>query len=127
MPAFEKGHARVGGRVKGTPNRVAANIREICQKAAPECVAELLRLALHGKHEMTRIAATREILDRGFGRAKQTLEGELMVGISAELAVLLQRHDGQSRSIPLRATDNSDADSKSLPAPNGDGKRYDVN
>src|SRR5262245_66160930 len=102
MPAFEKGHAKMGGRVKGQPNRTAADIRAICQKAAPEIVTELLRLAKSAKHEMTRIAAAREVLDRGFGRAKATLEADVLFGVSAELATLLARADGQSRSIPLR-------------------------
>ena len=115
---FEKGHPKWGGRPKGQGNKIAASIKELCQKAGPELVAELLRLAKHSRSEMVRIAAAKELLDRGFGKSKQTIEGEMLVGISAELAVLLQAHDGNSRSIPLKSADATD-DNKSLPAPNG--------
>jgi len=121
MALFEKGHTKVGGRVKGQPNRIAADIKAICQRAGPEIVAELLRLAKHGRHEMTRIAAAKELLDRGFGKAKQTLEGEVLVGVSAELKRLLDQHDGNSRSIPLQPTDEIEVEV--LPAPNGEDKK----
>src|SRR5262245_22892204 len=119
MARFEKGRPRAptAGRRPGTPNKVASDIRAICQKAAPEVLTELLRLSRFGKHEMTRIAAAKEILDRGFGRAKQTLTGEVLVGVSAELAALLDRHDGTTKSIPLRADDATEVEA--LPAPNG--------
>jgi hypothetical protein len=37
-------------------------------------IAELARIAVKGKSETARIAAVRELLDRGFGRARQSLE-----------------------------------------------------
>jgi len=44
---------------------------------APEVIAELARLALKAKSETARIAAGRELLDRGFGRARQSMEVSL--------------------------------------------------
>src|SRR5262245_35709181 len=129
MPAhrFKRGEPRPAGagRRAGTPNRVAASIKEICQKAAPELIAELFRLAKHGRHEMTRIAAAMEVLDRGDGKATRMVEGEMIDRISAELQRLLDRHDGESRSIPMRngaliehdVGDNNGGEA--LPAPNG--------
>jgi hypothetical protein len=37
----------------------------------PEAVRELARLAMHAKSETARIAAIRELLDRGFGKPTQ--------------------------------------------------------
>src|SRR5262245_65529296 len=107
---FEKGEPRPpnAGRKPGSVNKVAASIREICQKAAPELVAELLRLAKHGKHEMTRIAAAREVLDRAYGKAKQHVDGEIFVGVSLQLKQLLERRDGTTRSIPTKAEDGNE-------------------
>ena len=51
---------------------------------------------------MVRITAAKEILDRGFGKAKQSVEGELFVGVSLQLKQLLERHDGESRTVPTR-------------------------
>ena len=104
---FAKGEPRPpnAGRRRGTPNKVAASIKELCQKAGPELVAELLRLAKHGKQEMTRVAAARELLDRAYGKPKQTVDGEVFVGVSLQLKQLLEAHDGQSRSIPTRTNE----------------------
>ena len=76
MP-FQKGHKKIpgSGRPKGTPNVVAADIKAACLKLAPEMVEELRYLALNSKHEQTRVAAAREILDRGLGRPAQAFVG----------------------------------------------------
>ena len=72
-----------------------------------DAIAELARLAKHGRSEMTRVAEIRELLDRGYGKASQPVEGELHLGVSLELQRLLDAHDGQSRSIPLRTTETA--------------------
>jgi hypothetical protein len=102
---FEKGHAKLGGRAKGQGNKVASDIKAACQRAGPALVQELLRLATHSRSEMVRITAAKEILDRGFGKARQTVEGEVFVGVSLQLKQLLDRHDGESRSLPVRSND----------------------
>ena len=114
---FEKGHPKYGGRPKGQGNKIAGDIRTLCQRAGPEIVNELLRLVRCGRHEMTRIAAAKELLDRGFGKAKQTIEGEMVFGVSAELQRLLSQCDGNSRSVPLREIDAEDVGQTALPTP----------
>jgi hypothetical protein len=74
---------------------------------------------------MVRLAATREILDRGFGKARQTVEGEIIHGVSLQLRQLLERHDGQSRSVPSRTIqmiehDEDDSDRNN----NGNGELH---
>jgi hypothetical protein len=74
-------------------------------KTAPpmELVDELLRLAMNSRSEMVRISAARELLDRAYGKPKMSVESELFVGVSLQLQQLLARHDGESRSVPVRS------------------------
>jgi hypothetical protein len=67
---FRKGQSgNPGGRPK-----VLAELQELARCHAPEAIAELGRLALKAKSETARISAIRELLDRGFGRSRQSME-----------------------------------------------------
>lgn len=66
---FVKGHTKLGGRPRGQPNRATADIKVLAHKHGPDAIAELARLAKHARSEMTRVAAIRELLDRGYGKA----------------------------------------------------------
>jgi hypothetical protein len=71
---------KTGGRHKGTPNKVTADIRSVAQSFGPAAIAELARIAgltdePGAKAEATRVIAIRELLDRGFGKA-QPVEGD---------------------------------------------------
>jgi hypothetical protein len=65
------------GRKKGTPNKVTAEIKGLAQKYGPEAIAELARLATKAESEAARVAAIKELLDRGYGRAVQPIEGSM--------------------------------------------------
>jgi hypothetical protein len=72
---------RRGGRAKGVPNKATADIKMLAQPYGAPAVAELARLAGIGDgpgaaNEATRVAALRELLDRGFGRATTVLAGD---------------------------------------------------
>jgi hypothetical protein len=75
---------RRGGRQKGTPNRVTGELRLIAAEHGPAAITELVSIALDpetkSKSKATRIAAIRELLDRGFGRPSQALEHSVAVG-----------------------------------------------
>ena len=80
------------GRKKGTPNKVTAEIKELAQKYGPEAIAELARLATQAESEAARVAAIKELLDRGYGRAVQPIEGSMTYGVSEQLAELFREN-----------------------------------
>ena len=49
-------------------------MQELARQHAPAAIIELARLALKAKNETVRVAAIRELLDRGYGRPRQSLE-----------------------------------------------------
>jgi hypothetical protein len=75
---------RRGGRQKGTPNKVTAELRLIAADYGPAAVKELVAIGLDpetkSKSDGTRIAAIRELLDRGYGKPSQALEHSVAVG-----------------------------------------------
>ena len=68
-----KGLPRTGGRVKGTPNKATADIKALARVHTAAAMKELARLALEAESEPARVAAIKELFDRGFGKASQLL------------------------------------------------------
>lgn len=70
----KRGGKRPGsGRPKGARNKVTAEIRELAQPYAPEAITTLTRIMRRGESDAARVAAAKEILDRAFGKAAQTV------------------------------------------------------
>ena len=91
---FRKGQSgNPGGRPK-----VLGELQELARQYARAVILELARLALKAKNETARIAAIRELLDRGYGRPRQAME----VSIPADnpLQLLLDEIDALSRIEP---------------------------
>lgn len=71
------GTPRIGGRQKGTPNRSNAEIKALAQKYTGKVIEELAKLAgVNGERgradsEQARIAAMKELMDRGHGKPAQ--------------------------------------------------------
>jgi hypothetical protein len=65
---------------------------------APAALAELARLAASADSESARVAAIRELLDRGFGKARQAVEldGELRARLVIENVVVEAGKSGKS-------------------------------
>ncbi len=69
-----KGQPRTGGRVKGTPNKATAEIKELARVHGPAAVHRLAGL-MTGDGPVA-VAACRELLDRGYGKAPQPHDGD---------------------------------------------------
>ena len=70
MARFKPGQSgNPGGRPK-----VVAEVQELARQHAPAAIAELGRLALKARNETTRVAAIRELLDRGYGKPRLGVE-----------------------------------------------------
>lgn len=65
---------KTGGRRKGAPNKATADIRALAQVHAEKAMVELARLATEAESEAARVAAIKELFDRGFGKPKQSLD-----------------------------------------------------
>lgn len=75
MAGRPKGLPKTGGRQKGTPNKITADIKEIAQSFGEEAITHLVEIARNGNAPpAARVAAVKEILDRGYGKAKQDVE-----------------------------------------------------
>lgn len=63
---------RRGGRQKGTPNKVTADVRELAQKYGPQALEVLSSIMMdEEKPPAARVSAAKEILDRAYGKAPQ--------------------------------------------------------
>lgn len=72
-----RGGKRLGsGRKKGTPNKATLEIKELARQHTAAAVKELARLATKAKSEAARVAAIRELLDRGYGKPTQPIGGD---------------------------------------------------
>jgi hypothetical protein len=71
MP-FQKGNTL--GRKKGVPNKATADVRLLAQKHTSEAI-KVLHEIMRDKDadERARIAAAKELLDRGHGKARQSV------------------------------------------------------
>ncbi len=67
-------HARTGCQ-KGTPNKITAEIKELAHEYGPMVIKELARLAVKAESKTARVAAIKELLDRGDGKAMQPIQG----------------------------------------------------
>lgn len=69
----EKGRNK-GGRPKGSLNKNTADIKALALELVPEALAALTEIVNDPKHP-ARMAASKEILDRAYGKPKQAIVG----------------------------------------------------
>ncbi len=75
MPGSKPGERR-GGRQKGMPNKVTAEVKAAFRKHGPALVKALMALT-KSDDERVRLGAIQAALDRGWGRPSQAVEGTL--------------------------------------------------
>lgn len=66
---------RRGGRSKGVPNKATASLKDIAREYTEEAIIALVSV-LRSESGASRVAAARELLDRGYGKASQVLSGD---------------------------------------------------
>lgn len=77
------------GRPKGVPNKATADIKAAAAIHGPKALAVLMEIASSTKAPTaSRVAAAVALLDRGFGKPTQTVDGNLRFSVAAALAAL---------------------------------------
>jgi hypothetical protein len=75
MVGRPKGLPKTGGRAKGVTNKVAADIKALAQEHGPDAVKTLAEIMKDvSVSPAARVAAAKELIDRGYGKAMQTTE-----------------------------------------------------
>ena len=95
------------GNPGGRP-RVVGELRELARARAPEAIEELARLAMKARSESARVAAIRELLDRGYGKPTQFLATDneaswkhmTLDELNAEILSTFKRHFPGYRLVP---------------------------
>lgn len=85
-PVAKRGGKREGsGRKAGVPNKATAEIKTVAQQYGEAAVRKLAEMAglvegvTAAESEQARVSAIKEIMDRGYGKAPQSIEGSLDV------------------------------------------------
>lgn len=102
------------GRPKGSHNKATAEIRKLAQKYAPDCIKELARLSKEAQSESARVSAIGMLLDRGYGKAPQPLDGD---GDGGAITIVVDRPPRETREEwERRRTDELGMGSATRPA-----------
>ena len=64
------------GRKPGVRNKVTREIKDIAQSYGPKAITLLWGLAEGAESDAAKVAAIKEILDRGYGKASQLIAGD---------------------------------------------------
>lgn len=77
---------RRGGRKKGTPNKATRELKELARDYTADALTTLEQVMKGSESDAARVAAAKEFLDRGYGRAAQAHTGPeggpIAIGIS---------------------------------------------
>lgn len=68
---------KTGGRQKGTPNKATADVKAAAQQYTEEAVRALVEIMRMSESDAAKVAAIKELLDRGHGKSKQTVEADV--------------------------------------------------
>ena len=87
---------KTGGRTAGTPNKATEEIRTLAGAYSSETVEILIGIARNADSDAAKVAACRELLDRGHGKPRQPLTGgdagdsPLRFGLASRLDNMLE-------------------------------------
>lgn len=78
-----------GGRKKGTPNKVTIELKDAARRYTQDALDALVEVLADGS-DAARVAAAREILDRGYGKASQVIGNDPDNPLPQSLIVMLR-------------------------------------
>jgi hypothetical protein len=84
---------KTGGRRKGSANKATAEVKEAARGYTAAAISALAEVLKKSESDMARIAAARELLDRGHGKAPQSLRHEGSLPAQVAVTVLRTRED----------------------------------
>lgn len=67
---------KTGGRVKGVPNKATRDVKAQAGKYTAEALRTLAEIMKSSESDAARVAAAKELLDRGHGKSAQPVTGE---------------------------------------------------
>lgn len=70
------------GRPKGSTTRQTLDVKELAQDFTEEAVLALAEIMRQSDSDASRVAAIKELLDRGHGRPKQSVEANVAATFS---------------------------------------------
>ncbi|MCW5141069.1 hypothetical protein [Burkholderia cenocepacia] len=87
-----KGLPKTGGRQKGTPNKLTADVKALARQYGPNMIDVLAKIAQsRSAPAAAKVAAARELLDRGYGKPTQHVAGPdggpIPFNVTGELAM----------------------------------------
>jgi len=70
--------AKTGGRKKGTPNKATASLKDLARQHTDAALTTLVSVLAGGEGvpAAAQVAAAKELLDRGYGKASTILNGD---------------------------------------------------
>jgi hypothetical protein len=94
MAAFDKGHEKLGGRVKGVPNQATVAIKELLNTKLPdEELWKLWKKKLYSKDEHIATKALEMALHYKYGKPVQPIVGEEFAPpIKIDISAIPTRH-----------------------------------
>lgn len=75
--AGSKPGERRGGRKKGSLNKATADVKAAAQKYTASALTTLASIMRSSESDAARVAAIKEILDRGHGKPKQIIDATI--------------------------------------------------
>lgn len=82
-----------GGRVKGTPNKVTLELKDLARQYTPDALKALVEVVREGS-EGARVSAAKEILDRGYGKASQHIDANVAMTVEEVIHRVIDEHSG---------------------------------
>jgi hypothetical protein len=85
MPKGSAPGERRGGRQKGTPNRITADIKALAQEYGADAIKTIVGIMNTSENDTARLSAAKELIDRGYGKASQAVEVNGEVGLVVQV------------------------------------------